>query len=74
MFSIADIRHFVKKKTNNFICNIMFSNMTNIAAVKVDTLKNKGKSWSCSVTAVEKDRPALAINHFRTVLTKRADY
>lgn len=52
----------------------MFSNMTNIAAIKVDTLKNKGKSWSCSVTAVEKDRPALAINHFRTVLTKRGDY
>ena len=31
------------------------------------TLKNKGKSWSCSVTAVEKDLPALAMSHFNTV-------
>lgn len=31
------------------------------------TLKNKGRSWSCSVTAVEKDLPALAISHFNTI-------
>lgn len=30
------------------------------------TLKNKGRSWSCSLTAVEKDLPALAISHFST--------
>lgn len=38
---------------------------------KPHTLKNNGNSCNCSVTAVEKALPALAINHFRTVEGER---
>lgn len=33
------------------------------------TLKSRGRSWSCCSTGVVKERPALAISHFSTVLS-----